>query len=157
MALPRTTEEVAAVLAYCREHGIKVVPRGSGTSLSGGSLPLADGVLLSLARFNRVLDIDFDNRCVVAQPGATNLAISNAVEHAGFYYAPDPSSQIACSIGGNTAEYPCRVHCLKYGLTPHNVPGRELVLLDGTAARLGGKHVDADGCTPRVRMATSRA
>jgi glycolate oxidase len=145
VALPATTREVAAVLALCREHGVKVVPRGSGTSLSGGSLPLADGVLLSMGKFNRILDIDFDNRCVAAQPGVTNLAITKAVEHAGFYYAPDPSSQIACSIGGNIAENSGGVHCLKYGLTTNNVLGLEMVLMDGSIVRLGGKHLDADG------------
>ena len=96
VVLPDTTEQVSKVLKYCFEQGIKVVPRGSGTSLSGGALPLADGVLLGLGKFNKVLDIDWDNRCAVVQPGVTNLAISQAVAHAGFYYAPDPSSQIAC-------------------------------------------------------------
>src|SRR3546814_4101488 len=95
----------------------KVVPGGAGTSLSGGALPLADGVLLGLGKFNRVLDIDWDNRCAVVQPGVTNLGITRAVEHRGFYYAPDPSSQIACTIGGNVAENSGGVHCLKYGLT----------------------------------------
>src|SRR5919206_3090021 len=99
VVLPETTEQVSQVLAFCHGEGIKVVPRGAGTSLSGGALPLADGVLLGMAKFNRIREIDFDNRCVVAQPGITNLAISLAVDHAGFYYAPDPSSQIACSIG----------------------------------------------------------
>src|SRR5207237_8282460 len=104
VVLPSRVDQVAAVLRYCREAGIKVVPRGAGTSLSGGALPLADGVLLGMAKFNRILDIDYDNRCVVAQPGATNLGITQVGETAGFYYAPDPSSQIACSIGGNVAE-----------------------------------------------------
>src|SRR5437870_12711467 len=113
VVLPSTVAEVAAVLRYCKAEGVKVVPRGAGTSLSGGALPLADGVLLGMAKFNRILDIDYDNRCVVAQPGVTNLAIAQAVEHAGFYYAPDPSSQIACTIGGNVAENSGGVHCLK--------------------------------------------
>ena len=104
VALPETVDQVAAIMKYAYEHGIKVVPRGAGTSLSGGALPLADGILLGLGKFNRILDIDYDNRCVVAQPGVTNLGITQAVEHKGFYYAPDPSSQIACSIGGNVAE-----------------------------------------------------
>jgi glycolate oxidase len=104
VVLPDTTEQVSLVLKYCAEHGIKVVPRGSGTSLSGGALPLEDGVLLGLGKFKRIREIDFDNRAVVTEPGVTNLAISQAVAHAGFYYAPDPSSQIACSIGGNVAE-----------------------------------------------------
>jgi glycolate oxidase len=145
VVLPSTVAQVAAVLRYCRDEGIKVVPRGAGTSLSGGALPLADGVLLGLAKFNRILDIDYDNRCVVAQPGVTNLGISNAVAGAGFYYAPDPSSQIACTIGGNVAENSGGVHCLKYGLTTNNLLGLEIVLIDGEVIRLGGKHLDSDG------------
>jgi glycolate dehydrogenase FAD-linked subunit len=145
VVLPSRVEEVAAVLRYCKEIGVKVVPRGAGTSLSGGALPLADGVLLGMAKFNRILDIDYDNRCVVAQPGVTNLALTQAVEQAGFYYAPDPSSQIACTIGGNVAENSGGVHCLKYGLTTNNILGIEMVLMDGEAIRLGGKHFDAEG------------
>jgi len=145
VVLPSTVAEVAAVLRYCKAEGIKVVPRGAGTSLSGGALPLADGVLLGMAKFNRILDIDFDNRCVVAQPGVTNLGITHAVEGAGFYYAPDPSSQIACSIGGNVAENSGGVHCLKYGLTTNNLLGLEMVLIDGEVVRLGGKHLDSEG------------
>lgn len=145
VALPATTEEVAAVLRYCQENNLKIVPRGAGTSLSGGALPLADGVLLGLSRMNRILDIDYDNRAVVAQPGVTNLAITTAVEGRGFYYAPDPSSQIACSIGGNVAENSGGVHCLKYGLTTNNLLGIELVTMDGEVLRLGGKHLDAGG------------
>jgi glycolate oxidase len=122
-----------------------VVPRGAGTSLSGGALPLADGIVLGMGKFNRILDIDFDNRCVVTQPGVTNLGISVAVQHAGFYYAPDPSSQIACTIGGNVAENSGGVHCLKYGLTTNNVLGIEMVLMNGEVIRLGGKHLDAEG------------
>ena len=145
VVLPETVAQVAAVLAYCHLNGIKVVPRGSGTSLSGGALPLADAVLLVMSRFNRILDIDFANRTVTAQPGVTNLGLTRAVEDRGFYYAPDPSSQIACSIGGNVAENSGGVHCLKYGLTANNVLGVELVLIDGTVLRLGGKHLDAGG------------
>ena len=145
VVLPSTVEQVAAVLRYCKEVGLKVVPRGAGTSLSGGALPLADGVLLGMAKFNRILEIDYGNCCVVAQPGVTNLAITKAVEHAGFYYAPDPSSQIACTIGGNVAENSGGVHCLKYGLTTNNVLGIEMVLIDGEVIRLGGKHLDAEG------------
>src|SRR5438874_4918454 len=145
VALPETTEQVSRVLRYCQGEGIKVVPRGAGTSLSGGALPLADGAHLSMAKFNRILDIDYDNRCVVAQPGVTNLCITHAVEGAGFYYAPDPSSQIACSIGGNVAENSGGVHCLKYGLTTNNLLGLEMVLMDGEVVRLGGKHLDAEG------------
>ncbi len=145
VVLPSRVEEVAAVLRYCKEIGVKVVPRGAGTSLSGGALPLADGVLLGMAKFNRILDIDYDNRCVVAQPGVTNLALTQAVEQAGFYYAPDPSSQIACTIGGNVAENSGGVHCLKYGLTTNNILGVEMVTIDGAVIRLGGKHFDAEG------------
>src|SRR5690349_2014248 len=145
VVLPSTVAEVATVLRYCKEEGLKVVPRGAGTSLSGGALPLADGVLLGMAKFNRILDIDYDNRCVVAQPGVTNLAITHAVQGAGFYYAPDPSSQIACTIGGNVAENSGGVHCLKYGLTTNNLLGLEIVLMDGEVVRLGGKHLDSDG------------
>jgi glycolate oxidase len=145
VVLPSRVEEVAAVLRYCKEIGVKVVPRGAGTSLSGGALPLADGVLLGMAKFNRILEVDYDNRCVVAQPGVTNLALSQAVEEAGFYYAPDPSSQIACTIGGNVAENSGGVHCLKYGLTTNNILGIEIVTTDGEVIRLGGKHFDAEG------------
>jgi len=145
VVLPSTTEQVATVLRYCHEHGVKVVPRGAGTSLSGGALPLADAVTLGLGKFNRILEIDTDNRCVVAQPGVTNLGITRAVEGRGFYYAPDPSSQIACSIGGNVAENAGGVHCLKYGLTTNNLLGLEMVLMTGEIVRLGGKHLDPGG------------
>jgi glycolate oxidase len=144
VVLPSTVKQVAGVLRYCKNMAIKVVPRGAGTSLSGGALPLADGVLLGMAKFNRILEIDYDNRCVVAQPGVTNLAITHTVQHAGFYYAPDPSSQIACTIGGNVAENSGGVHCLKYGLTTNNLLGIEIVLMDGEVIRLGGKHLDAE-------------
>ena len=143
--LPENTAQVVQVMRYCQSLGIKVVPRGAGTSLSGGALPLEDGVLLGLGKFKRILEIDYDNRCAVVQPGVTNLAISHAVQERGFYYAPDPSSQIACTIGGNVAENSGGVHCLKYGLTTHNVIGLELVTIDGEVLRLGGKHFDASG------------
>ncbi len=113
VCLPETIEQVQAVLHACRVHGVPVVARGAGTGLSGGALPLADGVVLSLARFNRILAIDADNRLARVQPGVRNLAISEAVAPYGLYYAPDPSSQIACSIGGNVAENSGGVHCLK--------------------------------------------
>ena len=145
VVLPETTEQVAEILRYCHGEGIKVVPRGAGTSLSGGALPLADGVLLGMAKFNRIREIDFENRVAVVEPGVTNLAVSNAVAHAGFYYAPDPSSQIACTIGGNVAENSGGVHCLKYGMTTNNVLGCEIVLITGEVLRLGGKHLDASG------------
>ena len=145
VVLPDTTEQVSQVLKYCFEQGIKVVPRGSGTSLSGGALPLADAVLLGLGKFKRIREIDFDNRAVVTEPGVTNLAISQAVAHAGFYYAPDPSSQIACSIGGNVAENSGGVHCLKYGMTTNNVLGCEIVLISGEVLRIGGKTAESAG------------
>ncbi len=141
--LPRTTAQVSQILAYCEEAGVKIVPRGAGTSLSGGALPVADAITLGMAKFNRVIDIDLANRCVVVQPGVTNSAISEAVSADGFYYAPDPSSQIACTIGGNVAENSGGVHSLKYGLTTNNVLGVELVLPGGEILRLGGKHLDA--------------
>ncbi len=145
VVLPETTEEVSRILALCHGRGVKVVPRGAGTGLSGGALPLADGVTLGLGKFNRILDVDLDNRCAVVQPGVTNLAITQAVEYDGFYYAPDPSSQIACSIGGNVAENSGGVHCLKYGVTTNNILGLEIVLMNGEVVRLGGKHLDAEG------------
>ena len=142
VVLPETVDQISRILALCHARGVKVVPRGAGTSLSGGSLPLADGVLLGLSKLNRILEIDYENRAVVAQPGVTNLAITQAVKHRGFYYAPDPSSQLACSIGGNVAENSGGVHCLKYGMTTNNLLGVEVVLIDGTVLRLGGKHID---------------
>ena len=143
--LPSTTAQVSQVLRYCHENRIRVVPRGAGTSLSGGALPLEDGVLLGMAKFNKIKDIDFANRIAVVEPGVTNLAVSNAVAHAGFYYAPDPSSQIACTIGGNVAENSGGVHCLKYGMTTNNVLGCEIVLMTGEVLRIGGKHLDSEG------------
>ncbi|WP_114953908.1 FAD-linked oxidase C-terminal domain-containing protein [Sphingosinicella terrae] len=145
VVLPETTAEVSRILAWCHAEGVKVVPRGAGTSLSGGALPLADAVLLSLARFNRILAIDEEDRLAVVQPGVTNLAVTQAVAHHGLYYAPDPSSQIACSIGGNVAENSGGVHCLKYGLTTNNVLGLELVLMDGEIIRLGGLLLESAG------------
>src|ERR1700755_265765 len=145
VVLPETTEQVSRVLRYCHDNNIRVVPRGSGTSLSGGALPLADAVLLGMGKFNRVREIDFENRVAVVEPGVTNLAISQAVAHEGFYYAPDPSSQIACSIGGNIAENSGGVHCLKYGMTTNNVLGCEIVLITGEVLRIGGKELDSDG------------
>ena len=145
VVLPDTTDQVSQVLKYCHDNGIKVVPRGSGTSLSGGALPLKDGVLLGLGKFKRVREIDFDNRVAVVEPGVTNLAISQAVAHKGFYYAPDPSSQIACSIGGNVAENSGGVHSLKYGMTTNNVLGCEMVLITGEILRIGGKAPENDG------------
>ena len=145
VVLPETTQQVAEVLRYCHDEGIKVVPRGAGTSLSGGALPLGDGVLLGMAKFNRIREIDFENRVAVVEPGVTNLAVTNAVADAGFYYAPDPSSQIACTIGGNVAENSGGVHCLKYGMTTNNLLGCEIVLITGEVLNIGGKHLDAAG------------
>ncbi len=145
VALPETVEEVSKILKYCNDNKIKVVPRGAGTGLSGGSLPLADCVLLAMGKFNKILELDYQNKCVVTQPCVTNLAITNAVQDKGFYYAPDPSSQIACSIGGNVAENSGGVHSLKYGTTTNNLLGVEVVLMDGTVTRFGGKTLDAEG------------
>ena len=145
VVLPENTRQVSQVLEICSEHGAKVVPRGAGTSLSGGAMPLADGVLLGLGKFNRILEVDHENRCAVVQPGVSNLAISEAVADAGFYYAPDPSSQIVCTIGGNVAENSGGVHCLKYGVTTNNILGLEIVLMNGEVIRLGGRHLDPEG------------
>ncbi|MEG3619544.1 FAD-linked oxidase C-terminal domain-containing protein [Magnetovibrio sp. PR-2] len=145
VVLPETTEQVSAVLKTCHDMDVKIVPRGAGTGLSGGALPLADAVTLGLGKFKKIIDIDYDNRCVVVQPGVTNRAITEAVEDAGYYYAPDPSSKIACTIGGNVAENAGGMHCLKYGLTTNNVLGVEMVLMSGEVVRLGGKHMDAGG------------
>ena len=143
VVLPDNTQQVVEVLRYCKANNVKVVPRGAGTSLSGGALPLADGVLLGMGKFKRILEIDVANRCAVVQPGVTNLGVTHAVQAHGLYYAPDPSSQIACTIGGNVAENSGGVHCLKYGLTTNNVIGVEFVTMDGEVVRLGGKHFDA--------------
>ena len=145
VVLPENTEQVSKILKYCHENGVKIVPRGAGTGLSGGALPLADAITLGLGKFREIIETDYENRCVVTQPGVTNLALTQAVEHEGFYYAPDPSSQIACSIGGNVAENSGGVHCLKYGLTTNNVLGVEMVLMNGDIVRIGGKHLDAPG------------
>jgi len=145
VTFPENTEEVSSILSYCNKMRIKVVPRGAGTGLSGGALPLADCVLLCLGKFNKITEIDYKNRCVTAQPGVTNLSITQAVEDKGFYYAPDPSSQIACSIGGNVAENSGGVHSLKYGTTTNNILGLEVVFMDGTISRLGGKTFDSEG------------
>ncbi len=145
VVLPENTEEVSKILEYCNKERIKIIPRGAGTGLSGGALPLKDAILLGLGKFNKILEIDFNNKCVVAQPGVTNLSITHAVQHKGFYYAPDPSSQLACSIGGNVAENSGGVHSLKYGTTTNNILGVEIVLMDGMICRLGGKTLDQEG------------
>ncbi len=145
VVLPSTTQEVSQVLRFCKQNNVRVVPRGAGTSLSGGALPLEDGVILGMGKFKRVLEIDVVNRCAVVQPGVTNLGVTEAVRSLGLYYAPDPSSQIACTIGGNVSENSGGVHCLKYGLTTNNVIGVEFVTIDGEIMRVGGKHYDAGG------------
>src|SRR6187431_2484440 len=145
VVLPESTAEVAAILDYADREGVKIVPRGAGTSLSGGAIPAEDAIVVGLGKFNRILEIDYANRCVVAQSGVTNLAISHAVAGEGFYYAPDPSSQIACTIGGNVAENSGGVHCLKYGLTTNNVLGCEIVLITGEILRIGGKSAENSG------------
>jgi glycolate oxidase len=145
VVLPENTNEVSEILKYCNSKEIKVVPRGAGTGLSGGAIPLKDCVLMGMGKFNKILETDLKNRCVVAQPCVTNLAITKAVEHENYYYAPDPSSQLACSIGGNVAENSGGVHSLKYGTTTNNLMGVEMVLMDGTVLKLGGKHLDSEG------------
>ena len=145
VVLPENTKQVSDILKYCNEENIKVVPRGAGTGLSGGALPLQDAIVLGLGKFNKILEIDYENKCVVTQPGVTNLGITYAVENKGFYYAPDPSSQLACSIGGNVAENSGGVHSLKYGTTTNNILGAEMVMMDGTICRFGGKSLDQEG------------
>ena len=143
--LPRSTAEVAAVLRLCHEMGVPVVPRGAGTSLSGGALPTADCVLLGVARLNAVLEIDLADRVIRVQAGRTNLSVTGAIEADGFFYAPDPSSQLACAIAGNIAMNSGGAHCLKYGVTTNNLLGVTLVLMDGTVVEIGGAHLDAPG------------
>lgn len=145
VVLANDRDDVVATVRACGEFEIPLVPWGAGTGLSGGALPLQDGVMLSLARMNRILDIDLNNRTATVQPGVTNLAITEAVKHKDFYYAPDPSSQLACTIGGNVAENSGGVHCLKYGVTTNNIMGLEVVLADGQVVRLGGKGMDQAG------------
>ncbi|WP_349363512.1 MAG: FAD-linked oxidase C-terminal domain-containing protein [Roseitalea porphyridii] len=145
VVLPETTEDVAAVLAYCAEQGVPVVPRGAGTSLAGGAIPQEDAVVIGVSRMNRILEIDHDNRTCTVQAGVTNLAISDRVAADGFFYAPDPSSQLACTIAGNIGMNSGGAHCLKYGVTTNNLLGAKVVLLDGTIVDLGGKALDAPG------------
>ena len=145
VALPDTTEQVAAVLAYCHQNGVRVVPRGAGTSLSGGALPMEDAVVIGLMRMNQILDINYDDRCAVVQAGVTNIGITNAVASAGFFYAPDPSSQLACMIGGNVNMNSGGAHCLKYGVTANNLLGLKIVTIEGEIIDIGGAHLDAAG------------
>jgi len=144
-ALPATVKEAQEILRYCQSNNIPVVARGAGTGLSGGAMPLENALLLSLAKFSRILNINAANRTVVVEPGVRNLAISDAVSHLGLYYAPDPSSQIACTIGGNVAENSGGVHCLKYGLTVHNVSGIKFLNMQGELIELGGPTMDSPG------------
>lgn len=143
--LPRTTAEVSTILRLCHEEGVPVVPRGSGTSLAGGALPTADCVILGVARMNGVLETDYANRFIRVQAGRTNLSVTGAVEADGFFYAPDPSSQLACAIGGNIAMNSGGAHCLKYGVTTNNLLGVTIVLMDGSVLQIGGAHLDPGG------------
>ena len=145
VVLPDTTEQVAAVMRYCHQNGVRVVPRGAGTSLSGGALPLADAVVIGLMRMNRILDIDYADRCATVQAGVTNIGITNAVAAQGFFYAPDPSSQLACMIGGNVNMNSGGAHCLKYGVTANNLLGLKIVTAEGEILTIGGAHLDAAG------------
>jgi glycolate oxidase len=145
VVIPETLDQVQTTLRLCSEQNVPVVARGAGTGLSGGALPLSGGVLLVLARFNRILEIDTQNRVARVQPGVTNLAISKAAEPCGLYYAPDPSSQIACSIGGNVAENAGGIHCLKYGLTVHNILSLEVLTMEGEAMTIGSQALDSPG------------
>ncbi len=145
VVLPETVKQIKDILAFCSDEKIPVVARGAGTGLSGGALPLENGILMSLAKFNRILDIDTENRTARVQPGVRNLAISEAASVHGLYYAPDPSSQIACTIGGNVAENAGGVHCLKYGLTVHNIIKLEVITMQGEQLTIGGDALDSPG------------
>src|SRR5271165_941144 len=145
VVLPETTEQVAAILRFCHANGVRVIPRGAGTSLSGGALPLADAVVIGMMRMNRILDIDYADRCAVVQAGVTNIGITNAMAAHGFFYAPDPSSQLACMIGGNVAMNSGGAHCLRYGVTANNLLGLRLVTVEGEIIDIGGAHLDAAG------------
>jgi glycolate oxidase len=145
VVLPRTTEQVAATLRFCHAQGVPVVPRGAGTSLCGGAIPQEDAVVIGVARLNRILSVDLTNRTARVQSGVTNLAVTEAVSAEGFFYAPDPSSQLACTIGGNIAMNSGGAHCLKYGVTTNNVLGVRMVLIDGTIVDIGGEYLDSEG------------
>ncbi len=145
VALPTSTEEVARLLRYCHQHGIKVVARGAGTSLSGGALPAEDALVIGVSRMSRVLDLDFENRTAHLQVGITNLNISEMVKPQRFFYAPDPSSQLACTLAGNIGMNSGGAHCLRYGVTTNNILGVKMVLMDGQVVEIGGKHMDAPG------------
>ncbi len=145
VALPETTEQVAAVLRFCHRNGVRIVPRGAGTSLSGGALPLEDGIVLGMMRMKQILDIDYADRCATVQAGVTNIGITNAVSGDGFFYAPDPSSQLACMIGGNVGMNSGGPHCLKYGVTANNLLGLKIVTIEGEIIDIGGAHLDSAG------------
>ncbi|MEQ1649982.1 MAG: FAD-binding protein, partial [Hyphomicrobiaceae bacterium] len=143
--LPRTTAEVASALKYCHANSIKVIARGAGTSLAGGALPTEDAVVIAITKMNRVLDLDYPNRIARVESGITNLAISAAVTPQGFFYAPDPSSQLACTLAGNIGMNSGGAHCLKYGVTTNNVLGVRMVMMDGEIIDIGGPHLDSGG------------
>ena len=145
VVLPSSTAEVSAIMRFCNAHGVKVVARGAGTSLAGGAIPQEDAIVLGVSKMSRVLGIDFENRTARVEAGITNLAISAAVGHEGFFYAPDPSSQLACTIAGNIGMNSGGAHCLKYGVTTNNLLGVTLVLLDGSVVEIGGDHLDSAG------------
>ncbi len=145
VALPESTEQVAAIMKLCHSMGVRVVPRGAGTSLSGGAMPMADALVVGLMRMNQVLDIDYADRCATVQAGVTNIAITQAVAGEGFFYAPDPSSQLACMIGGNVNMNSGGAHCLKYGVTANNLLGLTVVTAEGEILHIGGEHLDAAG------------
>src|ERR1700735_5074563 len=145
VVLPETEAQVVAVMKFCAAQGVRVIPRGAGTSLSGGALPMADAVVVGMMRMNRILDIDYADRCATVQAGVTNIGITNAVQGRGFFYAPDPSSQLACMIGGNVNMHSGGAHCLKYGVTANNLLGLKIVTVDGEILAIGGEHLDAAG------------
>ncbi|NDA47822.1 MAG: FAD-binding protein, partial [Alphaproteobacteria bacterium] len=145
VVLPRSTQEVSAVLRYCHSQGVKVVPRGAGTSLAGGAIPQEDAIVIGVSKMNRILEIDYANRMARVESGVTNLSITDHVMPEGFFYAPDPSSQLACTIAGNIGMNSGGAHCLKYGVTVNNILGATLVLMDGTILQIGGPALDASG------------
>src|SRR6478735_6696740 len=145
VVLPSTTEEVSAIMRFCHENCVKVVPRGAGTSLCGGAIPQEDAIVLGVAKMNRVLEVNLADRYIRVESGITNLGISAAVAHEGFFYAPDPSSQLACTIAGNIAMNSGGAHCLKYGVTVNNILGVRLVTIEGEILDIGGDAMDADG------------
>ncbi|MGE0768162.1 MAG: FAD-linked oxidase C-terminal domain-containing protein [Hyphomicrobiaceae bacterium] len=145
VVLPESTEEVSAILSFCNSNSVKVIPRGAGTSLAGGAIPREDAIVISLARMNRILDVNYADRTIRVEAGTTNLNVTNAVSPRGFFYAPDPSSQLACTIGGNIANNSGGAHCLKYGVTTNNLLGVRMVLIDGTVLDIGGDHLDCGG------------